>query len=89
MSRQLRYIALSFTAGQPGSEYPFLCALDAEAGGEILARSMDGVLVFQQWFDPDAWTFEDPEILAAWGDVPSGALAIDADGREPWLDDVA
>lgn len=89
MPRQLRYIAQPFTNGRPGTQYSFLCALDAEAGGDILARSSDGVLVFQQWVDPEAGAYDDPEVLAVRGAVPSAALAIDGDGREPWLDDAA
>lgn len=89
MSRQLRYIAQPFTGGRPGTAYPFLSALDAEAGGKILSGSMEGVLVFQQWADLEAGIYEDPEVLAVWGRVPSAALAIDGDGREPWLDDAA
>lgn len=86
MPRQLRYIAQPFTAGRPGPLYPFVCALDAEAGGKILAASSDGVLVFQQWIDPDAMIFGEPEVLASWGDVPSAAICIDGDdGREDWM----
>jgi hypothetical protein len=89
MPRQLRYIAQPFRDGRPSAPYRFLCAVDAEAGGEILARSTDGVLVFQQWTDAEAAIFEEPEILAVFGEVPSAALMIDGDGRDPWLDDAA
>lgn len=89
MPRQLRYFAQPFTAGRPGPLYPFLCAVDAEAGGQILARSMDGVLVYQQWVDTDADLVGDPEVLAVSGDIPRAALAIDPEGRDPWLDDAA
>lgn len=89
MNRKLRYIAQPFVRGKPGRSYPFMCAVDAEAGGEILARSADGVVVFQQWVDADAEIYCDPEVLAIHGDVPRAAVSIDPDGAEPWLDDVA
>lgn len=89
MGRQLRYIAQPYWNGRPGHPYPFCCAVDAEEGGEILARSASGVLVFQQWVDLVAYIFEEPEILAVHGNVPRHVLAIDPDGRDPWLDDVA
>jgi hypothetical protein len=89
MARKLRYAAQAFTRGQPGPVYPFLCALDAEAGAEILARSADGAIAYQVWVDADADAHDEPELLATLGSVPSGARAIDADGREPWLDDAA
>jgi hypothetical protein len=54
-----------------------------------MAGSADGVLVYQQWVDAEADIFGDPEQLACLGDVPRAAVLIDADGRDPWLDDVA
>lgn len=89
MSRQLRYIAQPYWNGRPGELYPFCCAVDAEEGGEILARSASGVLVFQQWIDAEIGIFDEPDVLAVHGDVPRHALAIDPDGRDPWLDDAA
>ncbi|RZJ19098.1 MAG: hypothetical protein EON91_02575 [Brevundimonas sp.] len=89
MPRQLHYCAQVFRSGRPAERYPFLCALDAEEGGAILARSADGVLVFQQSADLEANIFDDPEILQVIGNVPAGAMMIDPDGRDPWLDDAA
>ncbi|CAN7172419.1 hypothetical protein [Brevundimonas sp. LjRoot202] len=91
MPRRLHYFAQPFWNDRsvPAERYEFLCAVDAEEGGLILAKSADGVLVYQQWIDAAAEIFADPEVLAVHGKVPRGALAIDPDGREPWLDDAA
>jgi len=89
MARLLRYLAQPYWSGRPGEPYPFLCAVDAEEGGAILMRQAEGVVVYQQWVDPDADLADDPEVLRVMGDVPAGGLAIDPDGRDPWLDDVA
>lgn len=91
MARRLHYFAQPFwnERRQPAARYEFRCALEAEDGGRILFRSADGVLVYQQWADVEVPVYEDPDILAVLGEVPSAALAIDADGRDPWLDDVA
>lgn len=89
MPRRLHYFAQPFWNGRPGGLLPFLCAMDAEEGGAILARSADGVLVYQQWRDDEEALADDPEVLQIIGDVPAGALMIDPDGRDPWLDDVA
>jgi len=89
MPRRLHYFAQPFTSGRPGEPYPFLCAMDAEEGGAILARSADGVLVYQQWRDDTASLADDPEVLQIIGDVPADALMIDPEGRDPWLDDAA
>ena len=63
--------------------------MDAEEGGAILARQAVGVVVFQQWIDLEALIYEEPEIIAQFGDVPRAATAIDGDAPDPWLDDVA
>ena len=90
MARRLHYLAVGFWLSPLRSErFEFLCALDAEEGGAILARTAAGVLVFQQWIDLEAQIYDEPEILAEHGQVPSGARSIDADGRDPWLDDCA
>lgn len=91
MSRQLRYFAQPFWTArrEPAERYEFLCALDAEEGGAILQTSADGVLVYQQWIDAEADIHGDPEVLAVLGDVPTAALMLDPEGRDPWLDDVA
>ncbi|HVK42712.1 MAG TPA: hypothetical protein VM471_09565 [Phenylobacterium sp.] len=47
------------------------------------------MLVFQQWVDVEALIFEEPAIIAVYGQVPRDAMTIDADGPEPWLSDVA
>lgn len=86
---RLSYIAQPFWNGRPGDLYPFVCAVDAEEGGAILARSADGVLVYQQWVDDEADAAGEPEILRVIGEVPTGAVSIDPDGRDPWLDDAA
>lgn len=89
MPRRLHYIAQPFSNGRPGQPYPFLCAVDAEDGGAILAREADGVLVYQQWVDDEADEAGPPDVLQVIGEVPSGAVSIDPDGRDPWLDDAA
>jgi hypothetical protein len=91
VAQRLHYFAQPFWRGrrEPGPRYPFLCAVEAEEGGAILAKSADGVLVYQQWVDPEAEIFSDIEVLAIMGDVPRAALMIDPDGRDPWLDDAA
>jgi hypothetical protein len=93
MARCRRYIAQPYwnraggiVAGEP---YTFLSATDAEEGGAILSRQAVGVLVFQQWVDVEALIFEEPAIIAVYGQVPRDAMTIDADGPEPWLSDVA
>ena len=92
MPRRLHYFAQPFwnDRAEPAERYEFTCAVDAEEGGRLLmAGSADGVLVYQQWVDAEADIFGDPEQLACLGDVPRAAVLIDADGRDPWLDDVA
>lgn len=92
MPRRLHYFAQPFwnDRAEPAERYEFTCAVDAEEGGRLLmAGSADGVLVYQQWTDSEAQIYGDPEILAVHGDVPLGAIAIDADGEEPWLNRVA
>lgn len=91
MPRRLHYFAQPFWTArrEPAQRYEFTCAVDAEDGGEILATAADGVLVYQQWIDVGAEIYGDPDILAIHGDVPSGALKIDADPPPPWAADVA
>ncbi|GEM_PF-531170 len=91
MSRRLHYYAQPFwdRRREPAQRYEFVCAVDAEERGEILARSADGVLVYQQWADPELELFGEVEVLAQHGSVPLAATGIDPDGRDPWLDDIA
>lgn len=92
MPRRLLYFAQPYwsTRREPAERYEFRCAVDAEEGGRLLMAGLaDGVLVYQQWVDPEAEIYGEPEVLARHGDVPSAALAIDGDGRDPWLDDAA
>jgi len=89
MPRRLHYYAQPFWRGRPGKLYPFVCAVDAEEGGRILALSAEGVHVFQQWRDEEAGTMDEPELLQVIGHVPDEALMIDPEGRDPWLDDIA
>lgn len=88
MPRRLHYFAQPFFAGRrdAAQRFEFVCAVDAEEGGAILAKSADGVLVYQQWVDAEADVFEDPETLAVIGEVPAVARAIDPDGPEPWAE---
>lgn len=90
MPRRLHYYAQPFFEGRrsvaPRCE--FRCAVDAEAGGHILARTAAGVLVYQQWIDDEAEVFGDPETLAIIGEVPAAAYMIDGDGSSLW-DEVA
>lgn len=91
MPRRLHYYAQPFWGHRRvlAQRYEFACAVDAEEGGEILARSADGVLVYQQWADLELELFGEVEVLAQHGSVPRGATGIDPDGRDPWLDDIA
>lgn len=91
MPRRLHYYAQPFWdhRREPAQRYEFVCAVDAEEGGEILARSADGVLVYQQWADVEIELFGDIEVLAKHGSIPRAAIGIDPDGRDPWLDDTA
>ena len=89
MPRRLRYIAQPFWSALPGEPYGFICAMDAEEGGRILATQADGVLVYQQWLDDDAETLGDPEVLAVIGEVPAAARQIDAPATDPWEADAA
>lgn len=81
MAGRLHYLAQPFWGAdlRPGEPLPFMCAVDAEEGGAILAQSARGAIAYQQYIDPEGPIYGDPEILARWGDVPSGALTIDAD----------
>lgn len=91
MAREMRYVAQAFWGDRlvPGEPLPFVCALDAEEGGAILAREAKGVVAYQQMVDPEGPLLEDPEILRIWGDVPAAALGPDGSACDPWLDDVA
>lgn len=91
MTGRLRYFAQPFWSDRlaTAEPYEFTCALDAEDGGRILFTEADGVLVYQQWIDAETALFDDPEVLLILGAVPRAAIAIDSDGRDPWLDDAA
>lgn len=81
MPSQLRYIAQAFWGSdlRPGEPLGFICAVDAEEGAQILARSARGAIAFQQEYDPEGPLYGEPEILGRWGSVPVGAVAIDGD----------
>lgn len=82
----MRYAAQAFWGPglKPGEPMPFVCAVDAEDGAQILARSAAGAIAFQQLVDPEGPIFDEPEVLGVWGRVPAGAISIDDDGQEPW-----
>ncbi len=90
MARSMQYLAQPYWRRDgglvPGEPLPFLCAVDAEEGGALLAKSAAGVVAYQQVIDRDASIFEEPEILATWGDLPASAVCIDGDG---WDDEAA
>lgn len=83
MSRRRHYIAQPFWTREgrivPGELHEFVCAIDAEEGGQILARTAAGVLVYQQVIDGEAQLYDEPEVLRIFGEVPKGARSIDPD----------
>lgn len=85
MADQLRYLAQAFWGAdlRPGDVMPFVCAVDAEEGARILARSARGAIAYQQIIDPDGPIYGEPEVLGVWGDVPAAARSIDGDS---WAD---
>ena len=81
MSRRLRYFAQAIAAdGSAKSPHEFVCALDAEDGGAILARGGNPVVVYQQWLDEASGSHEDPEILLTFGLTRPVAVS----GVAPW-----
>ena len=61
-----------------GPPLPFVCALDAEEGGLILAKMADGAVVYQQMADPDFDIWEEPELLAIYGEATAEQVVPDA-----------
>lgn len=61
-----------------GSPMPFLCATDAEAGGQMLARLADGAVVYQQMGQPEFDVWEEPELLALFGEVTEEQVSLEA-----------
>jgi hypothetical protein len=61
-----------------GSALPFLCATDAEAGGEMLAKLADGAVVYQQMGEPEFDVWDEPELLCLFGDVTESQVMPDA-----------
>ena len=91
VARELRYVAQAFWGEElrPSEPLPFVCAVDAEEGAAILARTAQGVIAFQQVFDPEGEIYGEPDILGVWGRVPAAAVSMDGAALDPWLDDVA
>lgn len=91
MATELRYVAQAFWGDglRPSEPLPFLCAVDAEEGAAILAKTAAGVIAYQQPFNPEGPIYGEPEILVVWGRVPAAAVSIDGAASDPWLDDVA
>lgn len=86
--RSLHYFAIEIWPSRE-VRHAFTCAVDAEEGARILARLAPGVVAYQQWGDPDVGVWDEPDPLVIAGDVPASMFMIDADGRDPWLDDAA
>lgn len=53
-----------------GTARAFASAVDAEAVGAQLARHAVGVIVYELWGDPENEVWEEPEVLAVYGEVP-------------------
>ena len=59
---------------QGGEPMPFLSAQDAEDGGAIIAKMADGAVVYQVLGDPDFDLWEEPELLATFGQADATAI---------------
>lgn len=86
--RSLHYFAIEIWPDRE-VRHAFTCAVDAEEGARILAHLAPGVVAYQQWGDPEVGLWDEPDPLVVAGDVPASMFMIDADGRDPWLDDAA
>lgn len=61
-----------------GEPLPFLCAQDAEEGAAVLSKLGFGAIAYQQLADPDFDVWEEPELLATFGEVDGRALLTEA-----------
>ena len=75
MARKTIYCAQGFwrVRGrlERGQVHQFLDEARALEGGEIIAKSAPGVAVFSLTGEPDVDYWEEPKLLATWGDVPA------------------
>lgn len=75
MARKTIYCAQGFwrVRGrlEGGQVHQFLDEPRALEGGEIIARSAHGVAVFSLTGEPDVDFWEEPRMIATFGDVPS------------------
>ncbi|MCZ4109558.1 hypothetical protein O3U67_15820 [Brevundimonas diminuta] len=82
MTKRLFYFAIPISRHQGrllgGEPLRFLSALDAEEGGELLARMSEGVVVYQQLGDPENDVWDDPELLAVYGDITEAQVCAAA-----------
>lgn len=90
MGRKTIYCAQPFWRRQgrleAGPAHQFLTEERAMIGGEILAGSADGAAVFSLTGEPDVDFWDEPVIIATFGDAPGSG------GRpapEPWEADAA
>ena len=77
MARKTIYCAQGFWwrngRREPGVVHQFLNEERAREGGEILSLSADAVAGFSLTGEPDVDFWEDPVIIARYGDVPAEA----------------
>ena len=75
MARKTIYCAQAFWRPrgrlEGGQVHQFLDEGRALEGGEILAKSAPGAAVFSLTGEPDVDYWEEPKLLATWGDVPA------------------
>lgn len=73
MAWRLHYFAKALTVVdgrlQGGEPMPFLTAQDAEEGGALLARMAVAAVAYQQLGDIDHDMWDEPELLAVFGEV--------------------
>ena len=78
MARQLHYFArpLVLVDGQlqGGERMHFFSAQDAEEGARLLARMAIGAVAYQQLGDAEHDIWDDPELLAIYGEVPESVV---------------
>ncbi len=81
MARRLMYFArpilLTASGLRGGEPMPFLSAQDAEDGGRLVAKMAYGAVAYQQLADPEFDIWEDPELLAVFGDVSASVVLAD------------